>query len=193
MNVNLFYSTAWYSQTDNIFESFNQTAKIILRYYIVILDDVKNWLKIFHHITISLNNSTKYNFIALTLIKIFYNFCTRETFNLLKLKDLNTDISQISDRFKETFSFIIIIINSIIIKNVNKLESTSSITLIAKNFRFLITFNAFASSIAKNFNKIIEILRRFAIMIKYRPYYIDVKNAIVFALLRIKNYYDIQY
>ena len=79
-----------------MFERSNQIAEIALRYYIATLNDVTLWLKVLHRITVSLNNSIKYNSIILTPIQVLYDFRTREALDLLRLKDPNAEA--LSDR-----------------------------------------------------------------------------------------------
>ena len=74
-------STAWHSQTDDMFERTNQTSEIALRYYISILNDETNWLTVFVKMLMLLNNSTNYSFTEKLPTEILYKFKIKKMFN----------------------------------------------------------------------------------------------------------------
>ena len=84
-----------------------------MRYYIIILENIRNWFIILYRIFVIFNNLIKYNFISLIFIEILYNFRIREIFNLLRMEDLNAIIIKII--------FIDIIIIYLIIKSITRI------------------------------------------------------------------------
>lgn len=85
LNVGLLYSAAWHPQADGQSERSNQTAEIALRYYIATLEDIRTWPTVIPRMTASLNNSTKYSSTSKAPTEVIFGFRTREALDLLKL------------------------------------------------------------------------------------------------------------
>ena len=217
MKVDLLYSTIWYFQTDDVSERLNQIVKIILRYYIAALDDAKLWLIIFSKISTTLNNSIKYSFTIETLIQILYEFRTRKAFDLLRIDDFDSITSKTrnvtitaysvitknataendsSINRMSSFKIIIFIKSSIFVR---KLTSRQAVTFIKTTFSaketpshktiISVKSSTFAkTSIVRETSFIV--ISHIVIMNEYRSSHIDIKNAIVFAFLKMKEVYD---
>lgn len=142
-------------------ERSNQTAEIALRYYIVALDNIRLWPKVLHRMFAAFNNSVKYSSTILAPTQILYDFRTREALDLLRLDDPNLDLLRLDDPDTAGVT--------------DRSEGIPSLPIAA-----IIT----AHSV------IAEAFRRPAAMSEYRLCHIDAKNAIAFASLRMKEYYD---
>ena len=87
LKVDLMYSTAWHPQTDGMSERSNQTAEIALRYYIATMDDIRLWPAVLPRMSAALNNSIKYSSTSLAPTQVMYGFRTREALDLLRSED----------------------------------------------------------------------------------------------------------
>ena len=169
LNVDLLYSTAWHPQTNGMSERSNQTAEIALRYYIATLDDVRLWPKVLHRMSAALNNSTKYSSTALAPTQVLYGFRTREALDLLRIEDPDAQVPATT-----------IAANPITTRSVTRAQQGPRSTPAVEDFIPAIPTTTPAA----------EGLRRPAAMSEYRPSHIDAKDAIAFASLRMKEYYD---
>ena len=100
MKVDLLYSTVWHPQIDGVSERSNQIVEIVLRYYIVALDDAKLWFIIFSKMSTALNNFIKYNFTIRTFIQVLYGFRIWETLDLLRIDDFDSFTSKVISKAK---------------------------------------------------------------------------------------------
>lgn len=87
LKVNLLFSTAYHPQTDGASERTNQTVEIALRYYLSTLEDLTRWPEVLPRLSASLNNSTKYSSTALAPTQVIHGFRTREPLDFLRLLD----------------------------------------------------------------------------------------------------------
>ncbi len=83
LKVDLLYLSAYHSQTDNSSEVINQTVKIVLWYWLITLKEPDLWPFILAHLQATLNNSTKYSSIRLSLNQIIFSMQMCEVMNLL--------------------------------------------------------------------------------------------------------------
>ena len=72
-------------------ERSNQTAKVVLRYYIATLEDLRAWPTILLRISVALNNSINYSSTAQAPIQVLYGFRIREALDLLRIQDPDDD------------------------------------------------------------------------------------------------------
>ena len=158
----------------------------------------------------TLNNFIKYSFTIRTLIQILYDFRTRKTLNLLRIKNLDSIISK--TRIITKAKTVIIIMFFIIIKNATAVKETSlinrrkisflKVVILVKSSIFVKKTTFFIKE-TPSF-KIIILIRSstFIFFVKetsfnktscivfineYRSSYIDIKNVIVFAFLKMKK------
>lgn len=80
--IKLFYSIAYHSQTNELFERTNQTAKITLRYHMITLNDFRVWIKVFFAIQRVFNNFVF--FIDHISNEVVYEFIFTELTNLVQ-------------------------------------------------------------------------------------------------------------
>jgi hypothetical protein len=103
--VHLLYFAAYHSQTNDSFERTNQTIEIALRFYITILVESTDWLKILSQIQVMLNNSTSV-IIEQTLNEIAFDFTLNISLNLLHDNDLSKQ-TIIRNEVKDAIFFVI--------------------------------------------------------------------------------------
>ena len=61
LKINLIYSTTYHPQTDGSFERTNQTAEIMLRFYLARMEHEDQWHTILSRLQAALNNATSTN------------------------------------------------------------------------------------------------------------------------------------
>ena len=81
LNVRLFYITTYHSQTDDASKRINQTLKIILRFHIQMLNDVRDWFKILESFQKHFNNTSKST--DKSLNEICYDFTSLRSSDLI--------------------------------------------------------------------------------------------------------------
>ena len=81
MNVNLIYSTAYHPQTDGSSERTNQTAEIVLRFYLAGMTNDNEWPTILPRLQAVLNHSTSVS-IGKSPNEVIYGFKLREPLDL---------------------------------------------------------------------------------------------------------------
>ena len=84
LHVDLFYSTAYHSQTDSASKVTNQQAEIALHYYLMIMNNLADWLKVLSQLQAASNN-TYWTLTCQTLNKVLYGFQLSEVLNLLQI------------------------------------------------------------------------------------------------------------
>ena len=143
-----------------------------------------------------MNNFIKYNFIIRTPTQILYEFRTRKTFNLLRIDNLDSFIPKTTPEAKNvTITIYPTIIKSAIAENdifietendfsINRISSLKVIIFVRKK---LITFSKKTFFIKET---PFIATSRIIIINEYRSSYIDIKDAIAFASLKIKKIYD---
>ena len=90
LKVDLLFSTAWHPQTDGQSEKSNEIAEIALRHFILTVPHGE-WPKTLPQMSAALNNSTKYSSTHLASTEVLFGFKVREPLDLLnglKLDDL---------------------------------------------------------------------------------------------------------
>ena len=142
-------------------ERSNQTAEIAMRYYIATLEDSRLWSRILFKMSAALNNSTNYSFTLKAPNEIMFDFKTREALNLLRLKDPE--------------------------QAAEDPDSVEQANHAVKNFPVVTrASNRPPAPLTDTARRSIQPVT----MKKYRPTHIDVKDAIVFAAMKMKEYYD---
>ena len=87
LKIPLNYNTIYHSQIDGMFERINQTAEIVLHYWITTLTSIDEWPSILFRMQLALNNSTKYSSTLQTPAQMLYGFRLREPLNLMRIND----------------------------------------------------------------------------------------------------------
>ncbi len=195
LKVDLLYSTAWHPQTDGMSERSNQTAEIALRYYIATLDDARTWPTVLSRMSAALNNSVKYSSTTQTPTQVLYGFRTREALDLLRIDDPGA--VETSQATPETEAAAFPVTRSaarpapqervIAVKipprrlpeSPRDRREAPAITEADRPDR---RATAPATEAPRS--------ARPAAMAEYRPAHIDAGDAIAFAALRMKEYYD---
>ena len=141
----------------------------------------------------ALNNFIKYSFIIRTPIQILYGFRTREAFDLLRIKDFDLIISEITSKARTvTIIVYFVIIKSVIVGNGPSISrskmSSLRIVIFVKSSTaiFYIKGSISITFIETSFTA----TSRIVIINEYRLSHIDIKNAIAFASLKIKKVYN---
>ena len=83
LNVELLFSTAWHPQTDGQSEKSNEIAEIALRHFILTIPTVNEWPKVLPQMSAALNNSTKYSSTNLASTEVLFGFKIKEPLDLL--------------------------------------------------------------------------------------------------------------
>ena len=141
----------------------------------------------------ALNNFIKYSFTIRTPIQILYGFRTRKAFDLLRIKDFDLIISEITSKARTvTIIAYFVIIKSAIVGNGpsisrSKMSSLRIVIFVKSSIAiFYIKGSIFITFIETSFTATSHIV----IINEYRLSHIDVKNAITFASLKIKKIYN---
>ena len=175
LKTKLLISTAYHPQTDSLSERTNQTAEIALRYFIATLEDPRQWPKLLPRMSSSLNNSTKYSSTNQTPTQVLYSFRIREALDFMRL-DVNEDIPEIP-----AAAFPV----------VTRRQGQRNVDDIPRGPERNgdIPRDIPVAEDAGDDNEEVP-GDRLADMSEYRPSHIDAKDAIAFAAMRIKDYYD---
>ena len=95
LEIDLFYSTAYHSQTNKSSKRINQTLKIALRFYFQNISNIKDWLNtMIDSIQRTFNNSI--SFIEKILNEICYDFISLQSIDLLKDITMTSTLSRIT-------------------------------------------------------------------------------------------------
>ena len=87
LNVQLLYATAYHPQTDGQSERTNATVEIALRYYLATLPTMNQWPKILARMSHALANSTNFSSTGKTPTEVLHGFRTREALDFLRVED----------------------------------------------------------------------------------------------------------
>ena len=172
LKVHLLYSTAWHPQTDGTSERSNQTAEIAMRYFISTLEDVRDWPLVLPQMSAALNNSTKYSSTNLAPNQIIFSFKTKEALDLMRLDE--DPITATTDE----------IVDANPARPGRPRKATKSPPRQGR-----------PRKITVGSSKPRRLLRQHqsqqpAAIDAYRPEHIDAKDAIAFATIKMKEYYD---
>ena len=181
LKVKLYYSTAYHPQTDGMSERSNQTAEIALRYYITNLEDSRRWPDILHRMSAALNNSTNYSSTHRTATQVMYGFRTREALDLLRpydpaesTHDPHRDTNTSSQPQPLTTRAVSAPAFPVVTRQQTQNQDTQ-----AEDHR---------DDDANDTENVQP--SQLAAMDEYRPAHIDAKDAIAFATMKMKAYYD---
>ena len=95
LEIDLLYSTAYHSQTDESSERINPTLKIALRFHFQSISNIKDWLNtMIDSIQRTFNNSI--SFIEKILNEICYDFISLQSIDLLKDITMTSTLSRIT-------------------------------------------------------------------------------------------------
>jgi len=97
LKVDLLYSTAYHSQTNDSFKMTNKTVEIALQYWIMTLKCPEEWPKSLPRLQAALNNSTKYSSTQQSLNEVLFECKTREALNLLHVVEPETQMHKTVD------------------------------------------------------------------------------------------------
>ena len=177
LKVHLLYSTAWHPQTDGLSERSNQTAEIAMRYFISTLDDVRTWPSVLPAMSAALNNSTKYSSTNLAPNQVIFSFKTKEALDLMRLDEEPgaTPATESNEANKD-----LVVANPV---------STSQPRRRGRPRKELGTEAKNATKAPRQLPQELQ-QQPPAAMDAYRPEHIDAKDAIAFAAMKMKNYYD---
>ena len=187
LKVHLLYSTAWHPQTDGTSERSNQTAEIAMRYFISTLDDVRDWPLVLPQMSAALNNSTKYSSTNLAPNQVIYSFKTREALDLMRLDD---DPATVNDDD-------LVDVNPATLEQPRRRGRPRKVPIpmeLIKSPRR--RGRPRKSPNAKEASKLPRRLpqpqqsQQPTTMDAYRPEHVDAKDAIAFAAIKMKDYYD---
>ena len=93
LQVDLLYTTAYHPQTDDSSERTNQTVKVALRHYLLIMKDSTKWSKIISRFQSILNNSSSTT-TSKTPNEILYEFKSKQFLNLIAVAMSEINISK---------------------------------------------------------------------------------------------------
>ena len=127
----------------------------------------------------ALNNFIKYNFTIRTLIQVLYEFRIRETLNLLRINNFDSFASETTSKIK----IVTIITYSAVIRS-----ATVETSPVKKTSSHKIIILVKSQTVAKKTPSIET--SHIVIINEYRSSHIDVKNAIIFASLKMKEAYN---
>lgn len=193
LQVTLLFATAYHPQTDGSSERTNQTAEIALRFFLAALEDPKLWPTVLSRMAAALNNSTAYSSTVQAPNEVLYGFKTREPLDLIK----------ISDPFpQEAIDAAIAPINNAVTPTIaaQNAPSVQDATTQRDQDAFPVTTRAAAEPAATRENATVsedaaapatatEVNDTLPNAL-YRPERIDTHDAIAFAAMRMKEYYD---
>ena len=169
LNVHLLYSTSYHPQTDGMSERTNQTVEIALRYYLAALQEgtLNKWPTVLPRLSHALCNSTNFSSTGKTPTQVLFGFRTREALDFLRVEQGEpVELPQDGDLPQEEADTI----------NANPVRARP-------NGR-------------RESQELVEEPRQdlqLANIDDYRPCHIDAKDAIAFASMRMKNYYDLNH
>ena len=92
LKVDLFYSTAYHSQTDSASEATNQKAEIALRYYLMMLNNLADWPSVLPRLQAAANNAYKAS-IQQSVNEVLYGFKSSKAIDLLQEQPSTTIIT----------------------------------------------------------------------------------------------------
>ena len=186
------YNTVYHPQTDGMSERINQTAKIVLHYWITTLTNIDEWLSILPRMQLALNNLIKYSNTLQTSAQMLYEFKLKKSFDLMWINNHqggnNENVFANVNHQNIDFYFHIIDVNSVIIQSIHRFFAKSihrrlNIENNSQNISNIIVINQFSQT-----NVLL-----FVIMNDYKFLIIDVKNVITFVFIHMKKYYDYEY
>ena len=93
LQIDLLYTTAYHFQIDDSSEKTNQTIKVVLRHYLLIMKDSTKWSKIISRFQLILNNSSSTT-TSKTLNEILYEFKFKQFLNLIAVAMSEINISK---------------------------------------------------------------------------------------------------
>ena len=99
LSINLLYSTFYHFQTNDSSERINQTAEIVLRYYIHDLKKFNLWSKTLSMFQVVMNNSRSSTTIK-TFNEIFYEFISNRSLNLIRHDNVKLNENLFQDRIE---------------------------------------------------------------------------------------------
>lgn len=174
LKVDLLYSTAWHPQTDGQSEKSNEIAEIALRYFILTVPP-DQWPIVLPLMTATLNNSTKYSSTRLAPNEVIYGFKIKEPLDLLRIEGLNLeDLNEIEPTPQEPQQGPQQGPSSRSPTEERLPKASSSLPQQPPQVRVPAkpsTTHAFPTD-------------------TYRPEHIDAQDALAFAAVRMKEYYD---
>ena len=169
LGVSLLYSTSYHPQTDGASERTNQTVEIALRYYLATLPEMDQWPTVLPRMSQALCNSTNFSSTGKTPTEVLFGFRTREALDFLRAEDGPSIPIQEGavpgDPIDEAF--------------INKVTEAHPITTRAGQRR-----QHPAIAIPTDIDDPLAAIE------KYRPTHVDAKDAIAFAAMKMKQYYD---
>ena len=174
-------------------ERSNQTAEVALRYYIATLEDARAWPTVLPRMSVALNNSTNYSSTAQAPTQVLYGFRIREALDLLRIQDPDDDnrgnvdnpdnvdnagtlpeASAASDNVDNPAN-----------QNPRSVRQPPAGAQDAGNIVNAYPANPSPVHLDDKLSK-----TRPVAMNEYRPAHIDAKDAIAFAAIKMKQYYD---
>ena len=188
LKIDLLYSIAYYPQTNNQSERSNQTAEVALRYYAATLEDLQLWPTVLSRISAALNNSIKYSSTSQSPTQVLYDFRTREALDLLRIDDLDAETetssaTSVTQRTAHSDNASLMLnppsIDLQLMLNPPRTKEKArpaSLTSLRPNR---------AETVDESFNSHVT-----ADISAYRPAHIDIKDAIAFAALKMKDIYN---
>ena len=180
LSVDLLYLTSYHLQTDGMSERLNQTVEIALRYYFANLPELNQWPSVLPCLSLALNNSMNFSSTGKTPTQVIYSFRAHEALNFLRAED-NSELINIPD------------INEHLDTNDSDRTEAHPIITCSRTQRCTpMTTRTRLSAYLENTqlpdrHQAPPIL---ADMAEYRPTHIDIKDAIAFAAMKMKEYYD---
>ena len=188
LNVDLLYFTAWHPQTNEQFEKSNEIVEIALRYFILTVSH-DLWSTVLSQLTTILNNSTKYSSTHLAPTEVLYGFKIKESLNLLGIEglDLNdlieaTDLQQASNLTSQEASAPVVILAS----EQRAIAVQVPVVISSKPFTSVVSQSSTADVFSTRYSEA-------TLNASYRPKHIDAHDALVFASVRMKKYYDVKH
>ena len=196
LQAKLLYSAAWHPQTDGMSERSNQTVEIALRYYIGALEDNRDWPAVLPRMSSALNNSTNYSSTSLAPNQILYGFKTREALDLMRIEDPDDTPVSANDTqdapANDTASTPTSAddaqgpLDTSPNDTNNTDRATAGTNSASNDDNTGPTTTPYAFPVTRSSQQ----GHRLAATHDYRPAHIDAKDAIAFASLRMKEYYD---
>ena len=170
LNVFLVYSTAYHPQMDSMSEHTQQTAEIALCHLITTIEDICGWLTVLPQLQATINNSTSSS-ISISPNEILYEFKMCESLDLLQIDDLSPyQVNNLSPEQPEEVPH-----PTALCQHINTVDPVEEEL-------------AFPADVEPAMSQLIEQVSE--PMKEYRPHHIDAKDALAFAVIRHKDYYD---
>ena len=179
LHIDLFYSTVYHSQTNSVSEVTNQQAEITLQYYLMTMNDLVKWSVILSQLQAALNN-IYWTSTCQTLNKVLYDFCSNEVLNLLQTNISERSTSAITAASTEHD-------HDTVIAHEALRSNHDLITIIEAHS---MTEECTTERIRLWENQKKDLL---AIMSSYWPSHINTKDAITWAVMQVKHYYDVNH